>query len=579
MNNIVVFGAVQSGKSTLMGYLASASLSESAFANAAQQKERIIRNMEVGNIKTDMILPSFVSLDRDELKEFADKNSPGTSKRIHRKKISINLDGVLQSNRYTFIDTPGSRDCESEQYLGMFEGDWGICVLSAIDVANYFALDKIENERKYHSDVRRLFLPIQFWGVYKGYSNLTIILSKSDFFFDQPDRLQDIYAKLKEELKKIGADDVLVVPTSIRLYKRCDLYFRKEKNIFYRDSLLSWYCGPVLTEVLKEKMHVDAQHHAKDFRLAACNKVCLIPNTSNYALRVKCLLGDLSSDDKLVLGPVQSSDREQVYLSGTVKTLKIEDSDLTNLLQEGIIGGVAFSSLHMPNNRSEKQLLQQYKLLPTTVLMAGKYVTGNVIRIRLKEDELGKSTIEALLQTLPKAQLQFYWLGKPVTADLIEHYEDNGYLYFTLANLSDMANGEAKDFALPLLEEELPYIECLVTMEYNEYRVEKTIEKYRVKTHSLFHVNDIFSLEHDKKYVVEMSAGGCFLDSFQVAKYFSEFDILHVSVSAEGILSISLGGITCQTAHKCYKKLREISTDEGFSKYQLRIFQEPHRSR
>lgn len=577
MNNIVVFGAVQSGKSTLMGYLASASLSESAFANAAQQKERIIRNMEVGSIKTDMILPSFVSLDRDELKDFADKNSPGTSKRIHRKKISISVEGVLQTNRYTFIDTPGSRDCESEQYSGMFEGDLGICVLSAVDLGHYFWLDKTENERKYHSDVRRLFLPIQFWGVYKGYSNLTIVLSKADFFSDQPDRLQEIYTKLKEELKKIGADDVLVIPTSIRLFKRGDLYFRKEKNIFYRDNLLSWYCGPILTEALKEKMHIDAHHHVKDFRLAACNKICLIPNTSNYALRVKCILGDLSSNDKLVLGPMQNADREQVYLSGTVKSLKIEDSDLTNLLQEGIIGGIAFSSLHLPNNRSENQLLQRYKLLPTTVLMTGKYVAGNILRIRLKEDEIGQSTIEAMLQTLPKAQLQFYWLGKPVTADLIEHYEDKGYLYFSLANLSDMANGGSKDFALPLLEEKLPYIECPVTMEYNEYRLEKTIEKYRVKTHSLFHVDGISSLERNQKYIVEMSADGCFLDSSRIAKYFNEFDVLHVSVSEGGILSISLGSITCQTAHKCYKKLREISIDQGFSKYQLRIFQQSHR--
>lgn len=46
MNNIVVFGAVQSGKSTLIGYLASAHMSDKTFAIEANEIKKEYENKE-----------------------------------------------------------------------------------------------------------------------------------------------------------------------------------------------------------------------------------------------------------------------------------------------------------------------------------------------------------------------------------------------------------------------------------------------------------------------------------------------------------------------------------------------------
>ncbi len=572
MKNVVIFGAVQSGKSTLMGYIASASLNERSFSEAAQQKEKAIRGMEIGQVKSDMILPSFISMDRDELKDFAEKNAPGTSKRIHRKSICVDVDGMPRTNRYTFIDTPGSRDRQSEQFSGMFEGELGLCVLSAIDVDHYFSLDPVEDKEKFHSERRRLFSPIQFWNVYKGSENLIIILSKIDFFDDRISQLEEIYNRLTWEIETICTSKVLIIPTSIRLYKRFDLYSRKEQNIFYSDKMGDWYGGPSLIEELAKKLWEITPIVPTAFRLATAIKICLIPNSSNYALRVKCLQGNLSMHDKLILGPLQSEQKKQVYLDGTVKSLKIEDAELAQQLPEGTIGGVAFTQLNLSGNKSNNQLLQNYKLLPTTVLMSGKHITGNILRIRIKEDELGDSTIDALLQVLPKSQIEFYWLGKRMFMDLIEHYEENGYLYFSLANLSAMASDNSREFALPLLEDGYPFIECPVVMQYNEYRLVKKLEKCRANAHALFHVVNIFSFENNSKYTVRMITHDSFSSCSIVSDYFSDIKNVHVSKSKEGELVILIYDITAKSAHKCYKKLHDFAADEGLSEYQLYLY-------
>lgn len=574
MKNIVVFGAVQSGKSTLMGYMASSLLTENEFSEAVYQKEKAIRNMEIGGIRPDMILPSFVSLDRDELMDFAQKNTPGTSKRIHRKKISIHANGTVQSSRYTFIDTPGSRDRRNEQYSGMFEGEIGICVLSAIDVDHYLSLDQNGNKQKFLSEKRRLFTPIQFWNVYKGSENLIIVLSKCDFFTDSSNRLQDIYYQLGREIEKICNTNVPLIPTSIQLLKNEDRYYRVEQNIFEEDDCLYWYQGPTLVHELVRRTVMDISLSHTEFRLGAAIKICQIPNSSNFALRIKCMIGALSTKDNLIIGPIQNKEKENVYLKATVKSLKYEDGELSEEIQEGSIGGVAFANLCLLDHKSGNELLQYYKLLKTTVLMSGSYRTGNAVKLRIKDDELGESTFEALMQVYPKTQLQFYWLGRKMNADIIEHYESNGYVYISLANLSLISQGLEQQFALPILSNGYPYIECPVVLQYNEYRLEKRIEKYQVKTYALFHVAEIFSIDEENRWCIDMNVKACFVDSNRLKGYLGDKINVSVNKIRDGKTSIRIGNVTSKTAHSCFKRLRELAVDEGFCEYQLRFCEE-----
>lgn len=574
MENIVVFGAVQSGKSTLMGYISSASLDDNAFSQAAAHKERIIRGMEVGHFKSDMILPSFISLDRDELMSFIERNSPGTSKRIHRKNISIENNGAMLTNKYIFIDTPGSRDRQGEQYSGMFEGELGVCVLSAVDLDHFFALDQEQNSQKLRSEERRLFSPIQFWGVYKGYDKLIIALSKSDYFTQNPQRLEEIYSLLKKKMESICEDKVVIIPTSIKLYKRNDMYVRSERNVYSLDPSLSWYSGPVLTSEILRHLHHTALKSSRDFQIAAAIKICMIPNSSNYALRIKCIQGTLTKDTPLTLGPILNGQKEQVYLSGSIKSMKFEDGEFTQQFVEGAIGGIAFDNLYLPMNRSDNQFLQDYKLIPTTLLMSEKYISGNAIKLRIKEDELGNSLIDALMQVQPKAQLQFYWFGKIMSGDLIEHYEENEYLYISLANLSSIVEGTEREFALPYYQENIPYVECPVIMRYNEYRFTNGIERVIVNTHALFHVSELFWLNNESMYSLIMDIEDCFIESETVLAYFEKTTYVSVELSDNGHLTLIIRKVTGNNAHKTYKKIREFTNDGGISQYQLRLIAE-----
>lgn len=574
MKNVVVFGAVQSGKSTLMGYMASASLGEKAFSIAASQKEKTIRTMELGSLKSDMILPSFVSMDRDELMDFADKNSPGTSKRIHRKNISIVANGVFQTNRYTFIDTPGSRDRQHEQYSGMFEGEVGLCVLSAIDIDHYFSLDEHVNKKKCRSEQRRLFTPIQFWNVYKGSENLIVVLSKCDYFADSSGRLKYLYERLTIEIEKICGERVPIIPTSIRLLSNDGVYTRIEQNVYNHDSSFSWYTGSILLEELSRRLEFEGCDPISEFRLGSAIRICQIPNSSNYALRIKCLIGTLTKTDKLILGPILTRDKKHVFLNATVKSLKYEDAELTDQLQEGSIGGVGFASITQVGNNSVNEFLHNFRLLRTTVLMAGNYTTGNILKLRLKLDELGESTLDALQQMFPKAQLQFYWLGRKMNADVIEHYESNEYIYISLANLSDISQGVEQRFALPILQEGYSSIECPVVLQYNEYRLEEKIEKYQVATHALFHVVEILTLDEETLFCIDMNVKDCFVNSEYIQNYFSEYEDMRVHDYGDDQKSIQIGSITSKTAHKIYKKLREFAVNEGFCDYQLKLFEQ-----
>lgn len=103
MSNIVIFGAPHSGKTTLLGYLSTAMLRHPQLNDEILERLKLIRGLGMKdvfhienpydpvNINKDIILPSFVSLDRDELRKFKDKkdHTIGGSKRIHRKQLTL----------------------------------------------------------------------------------------------------------------------------------------------------------------------------------------------------------------------------------------------------------------------------------------------------------------------------------------------------------------------------------------------------------------------------------------------------------------------------------------------------------
>ena len=99
MANVVIFGPTQSGKTTLLGYLATGMLREPQFNEDVFGKLKLIKSLSIDdefnvgnpsspdNVNKDVILPSCFCLDRYELRKFRESYTEGTTKMLHRKPM------------------------------------------------------------------------------------------------------------------------------------------------------------------------------------------------------------------------------------------------------------------------------------------------------------------------------------------------------------------------------------------------------------------------------------------------------------------------------------------------------------
>lgn len=572
MNNIVVFGAVQSGKSTLIGYLASAHMSDKTFAIEANEIKKRIRKQGVFP-KTELILPGFLALDRDEMIDNKDEYSLGTTKRIHRKKVYLEIDSSIFSNHFTFIDTPGNRAKKREQYGCMFEGDIGLCVISAIDIRQYLSLNK-QDQIKKRIEARRLFAPLQFWSEFRGTDRLIVVLTKTDFFLNESDELEQIYISLRELVKTYTGQIVPIVPTNIQLTYTGEFPSRIEGNISRKDEKLIWYHGDTLLEELKKKIVIQKPRQKAPFQIAAAKQIRKIPNTSNLALKIQCIYGDLGKDDNLVLGPILNKEREQIFLQATVKSLKIEDGETTNQLSEGVIGGVIFKSLSNYGSRSANVSLADYALSPTTVLISQQFCSGNVICLHVKKDELSECAKTAISQLLPKEQLRFYWFGKAIVADVIEFFEEGQYMYISLANLSDISRGRNKIIALPAVNDNLLTLdlECLVTLRFVEYHLEDTLKRTSQNTHVLFRILGIENINCEKQFTIKLIIHQFYNEQEALNLHFAAIEKIEIYTKSDNLIIIAAKDICMGDLQEYYRYFRQYIADEGIYSYELKLF-------
>ena len=569
MNNLIVFGPVQSGKSTLMGYIASSYLSDRLFADEAYEIDKRIRKLGISDVKKELILPGFLSLDKDELVDMSnlDPNGIGTTKRVHRKRIHFESNKSIFSKDLTFIDTPGIRDHRGDQYGCMFEGNIGLYVVSAIDVQRYLSL-RSDNKKKLSIEKRKMFAALQFWGDYKGADKLIIALTKTDMLSEDPEGMKTIYDAFSEITKRITGVDVPIIPTSVQLSVEDGIFKREERNIIHADKNLLWYHGPTLISVLMEKINDQNTTQRREFRLAAVRHIRKIPNSSSVALRIQCVCGDIDTSKKLILGPVRDRRKEFVFLQGTVKSLKIEDGALSDRIPEGMIGGVAFKTLSRYGSKNARVDLQDYKLTATTALLTGKMKTGNILTVRIKEDEIGGQSIQALSQLKPKAQVRFYWLGKAVIGDLIEFFRNEGYLYLSLANLADIVNGKASAFALPDCDNLLDLaLETLAEIRYSKYNL-STDRIDSLQTHLLFRVVDIKNIDSESRYLIEFSPANYFSVFQEIQGFFSEHKKIRLDDEKKALL---IDDVRMNSLPDYYRLIRQLSTYAGIYSYTLKF--------
>jgi len=426
------------------------------------------------HIRKDIILPSFVSLDRDELRKFTGEkeNTLGSSKRLHHKQLTLcmserkemwNGQNENENTSCTFIDLPGFRQRISDKYKGFFEGDIGLAVL---DIAEVLKLEDALNSSKKsnsHSELidkqeRKLFEPVRIWCDYRSPAHLVIVLSKIDQVIIHNDNENGVQSQIESiqkavsciqcYTKKFGGKYVIpIVPISIRITQeknkkkkpRMKVFFRREEENIYAepDGKNLPGNGPLIT-CLKKLLKPYVKGQDRIFSMASVDRQ--MRTTVNYssktALQIRAIHGTLFDTNNVFLGPIlDKRDNEICYAKCIIESLKADGAKQScNMLLEGNVGGVIFKSIKNMDGHtskryflSSKQSESDIRILRSTILFTGEVIKGDVIVLEIykKEYLTINGEIDALytniLQSLmPYDEMVLFWYGKKILVKVIE---------------------------------------------------------------------------------------------------------------------------------------------------------------
>lgn len=480
MSNIVIFGATQSGKTTLLGYLATAMLRHPQLNDEILQKFKLIRNLTINdefnignpynpvNVKTDVILPSFVSLDKDELRKFSnERTSEGTTKRIHRKQLTIcvsersdekNIQNENANVPCTFIDTPGFRQRLSDKYRGFYEGDVGIAVLKLSELLELWNLLQTDHSSEKQIELeRRLFEPVRIWCSYRSASHLMIVISQIDRSWDYtlPEEVA-INQQIKEIEKAIECIQLYttlfckevsipITPISINWYREPNTKKRHRMKVFFHRIEENIYIAPLdkhlpgdgtLIQCLNRIMPQQESSRSRTFSMASVNKPmrAIVNNSPKTALNVRAHHGSIHQSDKIYMGPVLDKNTGTViYTECKAASLKADGTlSPSDTLWEGNVGGIIFKTIKNIDNGIEYHLDSSPKksdiaILKSTLLYSDRIKCGDILELEfLKDDydtiggEVDKIYSRILPSLMPFDQLSLFWYGKMITVNIVE---------------------------------------------------------------------------------------------------------------------------------------------------------------
>lgn len=593
MSNISIFGTTQCGKTTLAGYLISRSLSDVAFNEMVRYNRRLIEKMGFNASNRDLVYTSFVSLDRDELRRETDKMKKqesskentdriGTSRRTHRKLIELNDGYGGNMQKLVMIDTPGMRAEAKERYMGIFEGDIGICVLNIIDLENYMMLEhSLQDFRKIKLMDRQLFDPIRFWCAYKSIKNLILLISKIDLADFDKSRIDGAIHFLLDKIESydlpIPENGIPIIPISIRLWEDNQHFIREAHNIDRVDDMCPPLHGqallPVVSGMENNKPSVERQTEL----FANVSKLCKIRDRNGHALRVKVLHQTLHTDSKITIGPLKNKeDGTFHFVTGAIKSLKEEGAiDITSSLKTGSIGGVAIplvydNSYTVQPPASKIQKITDYSVLKTSILFGGKVVSGNSITVSVPKCELGNNALMAIDSLLPKESIHFFWLGRQIVAELIELYEDEESCFLTLHPLAQEYQDAIGKFTVPRNQMGKPEsFDVLLMLQLRRKIGNKMETVYR--NYINFRLLDIYDIQKQETYKLHLWLGDEDLEYL-----FEDFGDELSTVTNNYRLDqkrheIVISNLTAGNIGLILKSIRNYLREHGIIKYMLKL--------
>lgn len=454
MNNIVIFGPTQVGKSSLAGYMASYYYPDDLF----QKQVRLLKKQvnEIGvSFCNEMILPSFVSIDRDEIRKSTSQNSIGTTKRVHRVRITIPKIGDDNSDNtnFVFIDTPGTHARIAEKYRGIFEGDIGIFMINILDVLKMENACEIGTDGWCMDKERTKYLePLQFWQAYKINSSfLLIVLSKIDHVDFDPERINEAIKKVCDLTKYVFPTRIVpVIPVAIAIAEQNNRFQRIGYNVV--DENLPGY--KTLVSYLKEINKLYSGETAHGF--AYIDRLTITDNKDRSAphynaFRVKVLEGSIKIKDVITIGPVLYENIPR-FINASVVSLKREQYSLTNALVQGQIGGIIIhKNIMIEGEKKEEKIdYEKLKILKTTVISTATIPmeVGDCIAVIINKDETSSVEWQTICNLGPKEQISIFWMGRKITIDLVGKIIRDNEAILTLLPLTNTVEQSLYSFAI-----------------------------------------------------------------------------------------------------------------------------------
>lgn len=485
MSNIVIFGAPHSGKTTLLGYLATAMFRHPQFNEEILHRLKLIRKMgmeddfHIGDpynpihIRKDIILPSFVSLDRDELRKFTDKkeSSIGGSKRLHHKQLTLciserkemwNRQNENENTSCTFIDLPGFRQRISDKYKGFFEGDIGLAVLDIEEVLKLEDALK-QNEKNLELIIkqeRKLFEPVRIWCDYRSPMHLIIVLSKidSELICDknkedtqrQLNAIQRAVDCIQSYTEMFAKNNIIpIVPISIQIIQKENIkrkarmkvfFYREEENIYAEPEGKCIPGSGTLIHCLKKMLEPYVSGEERVFSMASVDRPmrAMVNNSKKTALQVRTIHGTLHNTDTVFMGPVLDRRTNEIYYTKcTISSLKADGAkEVYPMLLEGNVGGIIFKTITNVKERVSKPhfLNLNYKksdsdirILRSTILFTGNILQGDIVALEIYKKEyltinedVDTFYTDVLHALMPNDEIVLFWYGKKVLVRVLE---------------------------------------------------------------------------------------------------------------------------------------------------------------